>query len=175
MAVVKWREVLAYRKDNRLLSATVIFTALAFAVYLLYFDILIPGLPDGSYRLAVGQWFAVPSLMLALGQALIFGFFLHMTVSAFTRRSDFLKAVFVSSFLTFLFSLTYIIFPSYGPFYFIVFAVGGPWHALPVEILWSAVIVTAGAFLIRGFYGLPLKVSLFASALVVAGITVAAS
>lgn len=175
MTSFRWREALAYRKDNKLLMASSTFILLAFVVYVLFYDILIPGLPGGSYRLAVGYLFLVPSLMLAVGQAFILGFFLHMTAAALAGKRDFLKALFIASFLTFLFSVTYVIFPFYGPFYYIVFAVGGPWYALPVEVLWSAITISAGALLIHRFFNLPVKASHLISSLIVAGIIVTAS
>jgi len=170
-----WRNALAHEKNNKLLAASACFLILAIAIYFSFFDILIPGLPDGSYRLAIGDLFLVPAIILAVGQSFILGFALHASTALFNAKKDFLKAIFISSLLTFLFSLTYVIFPFFGPFYYIVFAVGGPWYALPVEILWSAVTVSIGALLIRKFYRLDLKISYAISLLVVAGIVVAAS
>ncbi len=170
-----WRNAFDHEKNNKLLAASACFLILAIAIYFSFFDILIPGLPDGSYRLAIGDLFFIPSVLLAIGQTFIPGFTLHASTALFNAKKDFLKAIFISSLLTFLFSLTYVIFPFYGPFYYIVFAVGGPWYALPVEILWSAITVSTGALLIRKFYGLNLKISYAISLLVVAGIVVAAS
>lgn len=173
---MKFSDLFYSRKNTRLLAASFAFIVAAIAVYLMYLDILIPGIPGGSYRLAVGPLFAIPSIILATGQSFLMGFFLHMASSYINpREKDFVKSLFIASAATFLFSLTYAIFPMYGPFYYIVFAVGGPWYALPVEIAWSVATVTAVALLFRKFYGVQLKISYFIAAIGVAAIVVAAS
>ena len=98
-------------------------------IYLLFYDILIPGLPNGSYRLAVGQFFAIPSLLLLLGQVLIGGMIILFASSSIKKEKlnadNFAKPLFIASFLTLIFAVMYVIYPFFGPFYYIVFSSGG--------------------------------------------------
>ena len=163
------------KADARLLLIALTFTLMAFTVYMLFFDILIPGLPDGSYRKAVGSLFAIPAFLLAIGQTGIGGFFINGLAVYFGAQGRLDKALLVASALTMMFSLTYAMFPNYGPFYYIVFATGGPGYALPVEIIWSLAMAGVGTLLCRRVFGLRARDSFLIVASVLIGITVAAS
>ncbi|MBI4173688.1 MAG: hypothetical protein HY519_03125 [Candidatus Aenigmarchaeota archaeon] len=159
-----------------MVAAAIAFTALAFIIYTMFFDILIPGLPDGSYRQAVGALFAIPAFLLAGGQTLIAGFFLHALTHLYKgRQPAYYKAAFITAVMTLMFSFTYVIFPNFGPFYYIVFAVGGPDYALPVEIFWTLFTIGVGTYLTRRIYGIAYPQAALSIALVLLGITVAAS
>ena len=170
-----FRDLFRHEKNPRFYALVLILAAMSILVYSLYFDILLPGYADDSYRKAVGDLFIIPSVLLALGQIFIAGFFLHMIAAAITKKSDFLKALVITAVMTSMFSLTYVMFPFYGPFYYIVFAITGPGYALPVEIAYTTAMILVSSYLIRKFYGMELKTSVFVAAVILLGITVAAS
>jgi hypothetical protein len=165
----------------------VLFLLAAFAVYYNFFDILIPGMQSGdSYRLAVGQFFVIPIILLLLGQSMIAGFiFQLMSKALIPKKSDsirsllragYLRAWLIGAVMTFWFSLTYMIFPKYGPFYYVVFVYqAGPSYALPIEIIWTVAGVLIGTYLGKKFLNIPCKMSLLAAAAAYLIITVAAS
>lgn len=161
--------------NKNYLACAVIFSLIAFAVYLQFFDILIPGLPNGSYRLAVGQFFAIPAFMLAGGQVLIGGAIIFFAASTFGKAREFEKSLFISSVLVLMFSLTYVLFPMYGPFYYIVFAVGGPPYALALEFLWSISMLAVGTSLVKKLHGTNWRYALVATFITGVFIIVAAS
>jgi len=77
-----WRNALAHEKNNKLLAASACFLILAIAIYFSFFDILIPGLPDGSYRLAIGDLFLVRAVFYS-------GICLARVNGAFQRKEGF--------------------------------------------------------------------------------------
>ncbi len=172
---MKLKDMFHYRKNSSYCALVLLFFITALAVYALYFDILLPGYINGSYRNAVGNWFIVPAALLAAGQVFFAGFFLHMIAMALKRKNDFLQAMVITGAMTFAFSLTYVIFPFFGPFYYIIFAVTGPWYALPVEIAYSAIVVSFFSWLLKRTYGMDWKTAVFVTAALLVGITVAAS
>jgi len=98
-------------KLTRYKVLAVTFLILAFTTYAFFLDILIPGLPDSSYRLKVGfDLFLIPCLLLAGGQLMIGGFIIFMTVPTVSRGKNKLRmwqSMALGGYLTFLFSLTY--------------------------------------------------------------------
>lgn len=167
----------AYRMNARRLVIGVACAVVAYVLYLSYYDILIPGLPEGSYRLATTLGFAVASFLLVGGQILIGGFLINV-MAAFgrARNEDCLKGDSIASVMTVLFALTYAIFPHFGPFYYIVFsATQGAWYVMLFEVLWSAFIVLIGAALIRWQYNIRLWHALVFATVAYIFITVAAS
>jgi hypothetical protein len=170
-----FKDLFRHKKNPALYALALLFFMLSITVYALYFDILLPGFADGSYRKAVGNLFIIPSILLAFGQIFVGGFFLHMISMALTRRSDFLKALVSAGAMTFMFSLTYVMFPFYGPFYYIIFVLTGPSYALPVEIAYTTAMVLISSYIIRKFYGMDSKISIFVAMAILVGITVAAS
>ena len=170
------KNLFGFRRDPRVAAAMLLFLFAAIAIYSLFFDILIPNVQDDSYRAAVGPLFVIPVLILAVGQTLIGGFFLHMLSEAVNpKKADFLRALLVASFMTFTFSLTYVVFPFYGPFYYIVFIYGGPWYALPVEIAFTMSAIVVGTFVAHRLLGVPMRYSFLAVLFIYIGITAAAS
>ncbi len=170
------KNLFSFRKDPGIAGAFLFFLAAAIVVYYNFFDILIPNVPDDSYRAAVGPFFIIPVLILAVGQTLIGGFFLHMLAEAVNpKKADFLRALLVASFMTFMFSLTYVVFPFYGPFYYIVFVYGGPWYALPVEVAFTAAAIVISSFIAHRLLCIPLRYSFLAVLFLYVGITAAAS
>ncbi|HLC67333.1 MAG TPA: hypothetical protein VJI12_00445 [archaeon] len=148
----------------------------SFVVYVNYYDILIPGIQDGSYRVAVGQFFAVPSFILSAGQVLIGGFLIFACVYLFTHKSHKTKSLFTAAFMVMLFSLTYVVFPMYGPFYFIVFATSiAPPGVLLFEIAWISVLLAASTALMHRLQKVPLRYAFFTAAVTGIFIVVAAS
>lgn len=172
---MRFEELFMHKKDARLYALVLSLFIIATIVYSMYFDILLPNYSDGSYRKAVGDWFVVPSVLLAFGQIFIAGFFLHVCAMAITGKSDFLKSMAITGMMTFLFSLTYVMFPFYGPFYYIVFAVTGPWYVLPLEIAYTTAMILISSYVIRKTYGMDIKSSIFVAMVLLLGITVAAS
>lgn len=172
---MQFSDLFQHEKNLRFYAVVLVLAVMSITVYAMYFDILLPGYADGSYRKAVGDLFIIPSVLLALGQIFIAGFFLHAIAIAIAKKNDFLRALVITAVMTVMFSLTYVMFPFYGPFYYIVFAVTGPSYALPVEIAYTTTMVLISSYLIRKFYGMELKTSVFVAAVVLLGITVAAS
>ncbi len=175
MILLSLKDLFHHERNSSYILVVSAFFLAALAVYALYFDILLPGYMNGSYRAAVGDWFLIPSAILASGQIFFAGFFLHMIAVALKKGNDFLKATAITSAMTFAFSLTYVMFPFFGPFYYIIFVVTGPSYALPVEIAYSVITVSFFAWLLRKTYGMDWKTSLFVTMALLAGITVAAS
>ncbi len=157
---------------------TFVFLALAFITYALRLDILIPGLPNDSYRDTVGPVFMlIPSFILASGQIMIGGFITYMTVRTLTHDSTRMRmwqALAIGGLLTFLFSLTYAFFPYHGPIYYIAF-VGGNILALPFEILWALIEIIGVAFLIRRYCTVTWRQGIFTSSFILLILTLAAS
>lgn len=170
-----FKDLFRHKKNPALYALVLLFFVLSIAVYALYFDILLPGFADSSYRKAVGTWFIIPSILLAFGQIFVGGFFLHAIAIAIAKKNDFLKALVISGGMTFMFSLTYVMFPFYGPFYYIVFVLTGPSYALPVEIAYTTSMILVSSYIIRKFYGMDSKISIFVAMAILVGITVAAS
>jgi hypothetical protein len=157
---------------------TVAFLVLAFATYAFFLDILIPGLPDSSYRLEVGfGLFLIPSLFLAGGQLMIGGFMIFMTVPTVSRgryKLRMWKSMALGGYLTFLFSLTYAAYPLHGPVYYAVF-VGTSVYAILFEVIWAASSVFSAALVIKLLSGAKWKHALFAAGLSLLIIIVSAS
>lgn len=159
------------------MASAIVFAVAAFAIYMLFYDTLIPGLPQGSYRLANPSGFVLSTFWLVTGQIIIAGFILHLMAAAVDRkREDMLRALCIVSVMTFLFSVTYFIFPNYGPFFYVVYSVGmAPWYAIPFEIFWTAFVVVLGAVLIHKEYKMNMNYATLFSLIIYLGITVAAS
>ncbi|KHO47381.1 MAG: hypothetical protein QT00_C0002G0031 [archaeon GW2011_AR5] len=160
--------------------ATAVLSAVSFVIYLSFYDILIPGLPEGSYRLAIGSMFAIPALLLALGQVGIGGAIITFAVSSIRKerlsKENYLKSLFVASLITLLFAFTYVIYPFYGPFYYIVFSAGGLSPVIIAgEIAWTAIMVVAGTLLISRMNKLRTSHALLVTVIAIIFITVAAS
>jgi hypothetical protein len=153
------------------------FFILAFGVYSFYLDILIPGLPDSSYREAVGfTAFLVPSFLLAGGQSLIGGFIICTTIPTVSRsrhRIRMWKSMALGSYLTFLFSLTYAAYPLHGPVYYAAF-VGTSVFAILFEAAWAGTSIVSAGFAIRRVSGARWVHVLFAAGLSLLIIIVAA-
>lgn len=172
---MRFSELFQHKSSSRLYLLVLLLFLLSTVVYALYFDILLPGFMDGSYRKAIGEMFIIPSVLLAAGQIFFGGFLLHMCTSAISKKGDFLRSLSIAAVMAFMFSLTYVMFPFYGPFYYIVFVLTGPWYALPLEIAYTAATVLVSAYLIRRFHGIEWKISIFVAAVILGGMTVAAS
>jgi hypothetical protein len=163
-------------KDKYFLAAGFALATFAFIVYMLFYDILIPGITNGSYRAVVGVWFAIPSFLLAYGQALIAGTIIYFASRTFTGKASYAKSFFISSTLVMIFSLTYVIFPFFGPFYFIVFATGiAPPNVLFIEVAWAAVAVVVCTLLLEKLHGVRRKYALFTALVTLIFVVVAAS
>jgi hypothetical protein len=149
----------------------------AFIIYLFYYDTLIPGLIEGSYRLTNFTGFAISCFLLADGQIIIGGFLLNVMATAVDKKKgDYLRGLFIVSLMTFLFSFTYVIFPQYGPFFYIVYSVGmAPWYSIPFEILWTSFVVIFGAIMIHREYKMNMNYATLFSIIIYLGITAAAS
>ncbi len=165
---------------KKLFALTVLLSSISFVIYLLFYDILIPGLPGGSYRQAVGSLFAIPSLLLLLGQVGIGGLIILFAVSSIKKeklsRDAYAKCLFTSSVITFLFAFTYVIYPLYGPFYYIVFATGAaPPGVLLVEIVWTAVMLSLSTLMISKINKIRFREAFAVAAITIIFIIVAAS
>lgn len=146
----------AYKKNNSILFLSFVFIILSFSIYSLYFDILIPGIPSGSYRKNVGDYFIFPVFFLISAQILSNSGIIHTVIKAVApEKKDFLKAFFVSSVLVFLFSVLYVVFPFYGPFLYIVRSIGS--FDVPTYLflaLWTSFSIFLTNHLMRKMYSL---------------------
>ena len=162
--------------NHKRLFLGLLFGIAAFVVYLFYYDTLIPGLIGGSYRLTNPAGFIISCFLLAGGQVIIGGFLLNVMAGAAGKKMDILKGDFIASITALLFAFTYVFFPRYGPFYYVVYTAGqGPWYAIPFELFWSAVIILCTAVLMKKQYQLPAKHAVLFSGIVYIFMTVGAS
>ena len=149
---------------------TILFFGLAIIVYEQFLDILIPSLPNGSYRDAVGAlFFLIPSIILAGFQILSGGFVMYMTVRTLSHDNNRIRmwqALCLASIQTFLFSLTYAIFGRKGPLYYLVFVGGAPPWVLPVEIIWTTFQIISLGYLLERLTKIKWRWSLFTSAFI---------
>lgn len=171
------KEFFKFSKEPRTFFLLLSVMILTFVVYFMFFDILIPNLPSDSYRSAIGIWFVIPIVLLMFGQTVISGIILYLfSKVANPNNADILRAFLVAGILTFCFSLTYMFFPEYGPFYYLVFVYrSAMWYALPVEIGWTAFTMAVGSYLAHKLLKMSYKVSLLAIFIVYVFIVVAAS
>jgi hypothetical protein len=151
-------DLMTYRMDFRLLATALCFTAATFAIYLGFFDILVPSIPGGSVRSNSGAFFVIPVVLLLSGQTLFATWLTHVSITNVTpERKDALKAYFVASFEILLFSAFYLLFPNYGPYTFIVYFMPnsnfGP-ASYPVLVVWTLATVLATYVLIRWIFKL---------------------
>jgi hypothetical protein len=156
----------------------VTFLILAITTYAFFLDILIPGLPNSSYRQMVGfALFLIPCLLLAGGQLMIGGFIIFMTVPTVSRGKYKLRmwqSMALGGYLTFLFSLTYVAYPLHGPVYYAAF-VGTSYFAIVFEAVWAASSIVSAALVIKLLSGARWKHALFAAGLALLIIVVSAS
>jgi hypothetical protein len=136
---------LMYKPNTKLLLVALCLSLATFVIYLQYFDVLAPGIPDGSVRANSGVLFSAVAFLLLGGQTLFDMWLTHVSISfASPEQRDALKAYLVASFQILLFSVYYVIFPYYGPYIFVVYFMPGqgfgPW-AYPVLVVWTLVIV----------------------------------
>jgi hypothetical protein len=149
--------------------------AATITVYSLFFDILIPNLQNDSYRAAVGSFFIIPIILLVIGQTGL-GMVIFYLFSKSYSKANLLSSAIMASLMNLWFSLTYAIFPKYGPFYYIVFVYGeAPWYALPVELAWTIGALAIGTICARKILHLDKKRSFFAAVIVYTIMTLAAS
>jgi hypothetical protein len=156
----------------------VLMFVLSFAVYAVFLDILIPGLPNSSARDAVDFiLFLIPTFLLAGGQLTIGGFMIFSTLRTASReryKVRMWQAMAVGGLLTFLFSLTYAAYPYYGPVYY-AFFVGGRPEALLFEAVWMFLSITLAGWIIKRLSGAGWNHVLFAAGLSMLVIVVSAS
>jgi hypothetical protein len=142
-----------YNWNPTLFLLSFCFSIGASVVYWGYFDILAPFIPGGSVRASYGVFFVIPVILLVSGQTLFTTWLAHVAVStAAPGKGDALKAYLVSSVEVFLFSLYYVIFPTWGPYTFVVYFtpvhVFGP-AALPIVIIWTIFTILVTYALLR--------------------------
>ncbi|MGI0078247.1 MAG: hypothetical protein ACRECH_01335 [Nitrososphaerales archaeon] len=144
---------LSYEKNDRLFVLSLLFSAATFVVYMVYFDILVPFIPQGSVRYNSDGFFAIPVFLLISAQTLFVTYFLHATIKAIDQKKrDLLKAYFVSSVEIFLFSLLYVFFPYYGPYTYVVYFMPGenfPLLSYPLLVFWTMITILATSLMIE--------------------------
>ncbi|NWG08756.1 MAG: hypothetical protein HXX80_00310 [Nitrososphaerales archaeon] len=148
-----------FKKDNRLFALFFILVISTLWVYLNFFNVI---LNHFDYRSLVGYLFLIPITLLTLGQVFCGSILIHLiTKLADPNKVDYLKALVISSAITFLFSVTYLIFPYTGPFYYVTFLIyPSSGYLLFVEILWTALIISTGTYLLRKAYTMRWKYSI---------------
>ena len=147
---------LKYERNDGLLAASLLLSALAVIVYEERFDVLSPRVGDsGSLKSLMGPGFLGLVLVLTSIQLLYISGVLHLVMRAFyPDRRDLLKSFFVASIVVFLYSLMYVLIPDWGPYYFVT----GPFLHIPladyVELLgWTGIIVASTTLAIRQTFG----------------------
>lgn len=148
--VLGLNKYLTYRPNTKLLVVALCLGVATFAVYLRYFDILAPSIPEGSVRANSGPFFGVPVFLLLCGQTMFDMWLTHVSISYVSpEQRDALKAYFVASFQILLFSVYYVIFPYHGPYTFVIYFMPGQdfgaW-AYPILVVWTLVIVLGTYF-----------------------------
>jgi hypothetical protein len=142
--------------DRRVLFASFALSAVSFAMYLEFFDILAPVIPGGSVRLNSGVFFVLPVFLLVGGQTLFGTWLTHFVVTvAEPEKRDALRAYLVTAAEIFMFSFFYVLSPSYGPYTFVVYFMPreafGP-LILPMLALWAlATVLVTYLVLTRSF------------------------
>lgn len=168
--------IFSYQENHKKGLLTLAFFVLAFVLYAFYYDILIPGLPDGSYRLATNNGLIIVAFLLAGGQTAIGGFFLNVCAGASGAKLDYQNGLLISAFMTFMFSMTYFFFPNFGPFYYIAFATSNaPWYVFPFEVIWTAIVICTSALITKREYNIGIAHALLFCAIAYTFITVGAS
>ncbi len=152
--------LVAYKKNNLMLLASLAFSALSLVNYFYNFDILAPGINEGSVRVNMGSAFILPVLILTSVQILYSAGVLHLvTRSFFFEKRDFLKAYFCASLLVLMYSFFYTLFPYWGPYLFLVGSFRGTTASGYVQLsAWTAVLIVSISLAIRKVYGLERQV-----------------
>lgn len=146
-----------YKRNDVLLALSLSLSLLTLVNYYFFFDILAPGIGNagGSVKASMGAVFIVPIILLTFGQTIYTSGVLHLVIrSFFFDKRDYLKALFVSSVVVLFYSVFYTIFPTWGPYLYIVGTFRGV-SALGYMVLagWTAFIIIGTALLIRRMYG----------------------
>jgi hypothetical protein len=154
----KLSSYISYHWNPALFVLSIVFSIGAFVVYWSYFDILSPFIPGGSVRASYGVFFVVPVILLVSAQTLFTTWLAHIAVSTGSPgKGDALKAYLVASVEVFLFSIYYVIFPTWGPYTFVVYftpvRVFGP-DALPIVIVWTIFSILVTYVLLRRVFRL---------------------
>jgi hypothetical protein len=147
---------LTYSRNRTLLYLSFLILFLAVVDYYLFFDILAPSFPNGgSIRAYMGVGFIVPILLLTAIQVLFSSGILHLVMRGFySERRDFQKAFFAGSVLVGLYSVYYVLDPSWGPYTFLTGSFRGvPASAYIVLGAWTACVILAITVLIRRMFG----------------------
>ena len=154
----KLSRYLLYKWNPEIFLLSLCFSIGATVVYGFFFDILVPFIPGGSVRASYGFFFAIPIILLVSAQTLFTTWLAHISVNtSVPGKGDALSAYFVASVEVFLFSIYYVIFPSYGPYTFVVFFTPGNnfgLTALPIVIIWTVITILATFALLRRIFRL---------------------
>ena len=155
---VSLSKYLSYERNDKLFALSLFFSAATFAVYMLYFDILVPFIPQGSVRYNSDGFFALPVFLLISAQTFFVTYFMHVTIKAIDQKMrDLVKAYFIASVEIFLFSLLYSFFPDYGPYTFVVYFMPGesfPLYSYPLLVFWTMITVLATSLIIERMFHL---------------------
>lgn len=155
---LRLNKYILYKWNPAIFFLSLSFSIGALVVYGFFFDILAPYIPGGSVRASYGVFFAIPIILLVSGQTLFTTWLAHISVkTAAPGKGDGLRAYFVASVEVFLFSIYYIMFPSYGPYTFVVFFTPGDTFgpaALPVVIGWTVFTILATFVILRRVFRL---------------------
>jgi hypothetical protein len=147
---------IAYKKNPALLYLSFLLLLLATVNYYMFFDILAPSFPDGgSVRAYMGTAFLALVLVLTGVQVLFASGVLHLVIRSFYfERRDFLKAFFTASVLTTLYSVYYVLVPSWGPYTFLTGSFRGVDASTYLVLTgWTVLIILVTALVIRWIYG----------------------
>jgi hypothetical protein len=149
--------IVAYKRNDKLLAVTLVVLFVAVVNYYLNFDVLSPdiGNVSGSVKANMGSFFLIPVLVLTIIQLFYAAGILHLvTRSFYFEKRDFLKALFVASFLILLFSGFYTLVPHWGPYTFLT----GSFRGVPPDTYallagWLAILLGTTTLLVWKVYG----------------------
>ncbi len=149
---IRLDRLVTYKPNTRLLIVSLLLSIMTFVIYLRYFDILAPSIPQGSVRANSGVFFGLPVFLLLGGQTLFTMWLTHISITVTSPANrDALKSYFLASFEILLFSFYYVIFPYYGPYTYVVYFMPNETFgrfAYPILVAWTLVIVLASYFLL---------------------------
>jgi len=151
-----------YSDRGRILRTSLILFQIlsAILIYSLYFDILIE---SGSYKSNLGPWFFLLIIILVLIQIFVTGSIVHLAMRAINNNHKATKhdAFLISGLNTLMYSLTYAIFPTTGPFYYITFTMetNDP-IILLIEIMWTTFTILLTGTALKRTYSIPWRYGL---------------
>ena len=139
-------------RDLLKILAIIIQTIASIYIYYLFFDILVT---EGSFRISLGTLFLIPVTILAIVQVVATGSLIHFTMIATSRyiKVNKLDPYVITGLNTFLYSWIYAIFPTTGPFNYIIFTMQEtPFSVMLTTVLWTTITILLVGTILKSTY-----------------------